>query len=301
MKTKSKMLVGLLVASLMVMSATAVRAQAIAVPSWVPKNIPGWTMIFNGTATAGVTIGKADLVVSTWAQLFIKNDSTTLQGVAGVMGIEYSEDFFSKALSASAKATIQTYSTIVGKEFTGNTVWDAFFYVAGTVGAAIGTVTDETSKIPTATGAFSLNISFGAYADFYLLFAFKGKYAMMAFAMNFEYSLAQIQSYLASASTAIKTWVEAYMTFLQTTYGTIMTLFAGLSTASDPEPESASGSISPTAPVAETTPAQVNEVGGAYMTALPGGIPGYPVLLVGIASFFAVLVIVQKKRKAIVV
>ncbi len=304
---KYKMLVGLLVASLVLTSTTTVQAQTISVPAWVSSttNIAGWNMVYNGSLTADLDLASTK-VKTNWTQLFIKNSSTTVLGIVGVVTIEYTEDFFSKTIANldTFKTTLATYFPSL-PAFTGTTVWDFFNWTMGLIAGAMGTVTvNEKNNIPNANGAFSLNLTTFGEGSFYLLYAYKGTYAMMVFAMNFEWDLSTLWGYYEAGNTAIQTWFNTYVVYLVSAFGTIMTAFAnmatGLGVASIPA-TAGLGSITPTAGGnVETSSSDVNALANAFAGALPGGIPGYPVLLVGIASLFAVLVIVQKKRKAIV-
>ncbi len=301
---KYKTLIGLLVMSLVLTSTTTVRAQALSVPSWVPAKIEGWTKVYNGTigSSYDLDLGSANIVKSNWSEIYLKNTSTSISGIVGVLTYEYTQDFFSKAVPAEVKTALAAYSGTIGSTFTGNTIWDMFQWIMGLIGGyGVGTVTDEKANVPNAQGAFSLNLTGFLEGNFYLLYAYKANFAMMVFAMNFEWTLSTLWNFYETDDMAIRTWFDSYVGFLVTAFGSIMTAFAGIATGLGMSsiPETAGGSITPTADV-QTSEQDVNSLGNSFAGSLPGGIPGYPVALIGIASLFAVLFIVQKKRKAIV-
>ncbi len=302
---KYKMFVGLLVASLVLTSATTVRAQTLAVPSWVPAKIDNFTMVYNGSLVSGLQLGTTDIVKSNWTQLYIKNDSTSLLGVVGVLTMEYTQDFFSKPVPALIKYGLSMGAFSGLPTFTGTSTWDLFFWMMGLISTGNNetAVVDEKASVPNAMGAFSFNVSCSSEWNFYMLYAYKAQFAMMVFAMDFHWNLTDMMMHYEAADGQIKSWFESYVGLLVAAFGSIMTVFAtlasGLGMAS--LPEIAGGSITPTGTTDVPTSEQdVNTLGNSYAGSLPGGIPGYPVALIGIASLFAVLFIVQKKRKAIV-
>ncbi len=299
------MLVGLLVICLVFMGTTTVHGQALTPPAWVPTAVSGWTLAYNNYTYSLLDIGS-DNVVSNWTQIWFKNVSNVVQGAVGVVSFEYKEDYFSKAVPDTVKRII----SIAGAggyglpAFSGSTMWDLFKWMMGAIGStdAIGFM-DQKGNVTGADGAFSVNVTVGG-SNFYLLYAYRNKYATMIFALSVDQTLHDW--YLQGNSTQMNAFLGNFVTLLVSAFSTIMTLMTWIATF-DPSVGAApsiadiipTGGIVPTA-ANPSSPQDVNTFADSYVALFPGGIPGYPVLLVTIASFFAVLVIVQKKRKAII-
>jgi hypothetical protein len=290
----------MLVICLVLTGTSTVHAQGIAVPAWVPTKVTGWNLAYNSTLTGELDVG-GDNVVTNWTQLWFKNDTGVIAGVVGVVSFEYKEDYFGKAVPVAVKnAFAAGYSGLPA--FTGNTVWDLFEWMMTMVGNSMGSgIIDQKGNITGSDGAFSLNLTGGL--NFYLLYAYRNKFAMMIFAMTLD---EQIDDWVtAENKAALNGFMGTFVTVLVAAFASIMTLMtyigtldASLASAPDVAAIAPTGDILPTA--GATSETEVRSFGTAYIGQLPGGIPGYPVFLVGIASLFAVLFIVQKKRKAIV-
>ncbi len=301
---KHKTLYGLFVVTLFLTSVTStVRAQATLVPSWVPKTVGDWNLAYNGTFASGALALGNNKMKSNWTQVWFKNTSTILDAVVGVVTIEYTEDFFGKQIQSGWKSLINAWGTIRGlPEFNGTTNWDLFKWLLKEVTGAVSAVFTEES-ISGATDAVSFNFTSAGYGAFYFLVAYRGTYISMVFALNFPtdfWTWLNAKNY----TTMYNNWVKPYADKIATGFSTLLSAFL-LLVGNVPELGAADALIEPTGSIVptqsvETSQQNVNNFAGIYMGLLPGGIPGYPLLLVGIASFFAVLFIVQKKHKTIV-
>ncbi len=292
------MLVGLLVTCLVLTSTTTVHGQALTPPAWVPQTVNGWTLAYNNSTELGFNIG-GDHVVSNWTQIWIKNNSNTVESVVGVVNFEYDKDYFSQAIPSTVKAIISLAGAggLGLPAFNGSTMWDVMKWAVQGIGINGDNYADETGKITGATGAFSLNITVGG-SNFYLLFAYRNQYAMMIFAISVDQTITT--SMATNNWLALKTLFNNFANLIVVAFGILTNAIVFLATF-DPNLGAApttAGNIVPTV-ANPSTPQDVNSFANSYIPLFPGGIPGYPVLLIGIASFFTVFVIVQKKRKAI--
>lgn len=298
---KSKIFVGLFVTCLVITSATTVHGQALTPPSWVPQQVTGWNVAYNNYTVGLLDVGGNN-VKSNWTQIWFKNTSSVIEGVVGVVSFEYNDNYFGKAVPNAIKTAL-AYGYSGLPAFTGNTVWDLFEWMMKLVADGMGTtITDEKANIAGADGAFSLNMT--GSLNFYLLYAYRNTFAMMIFAMTVDQ---QVDDWAQSENFgAMNLFMGDFVSLLVSAFSSIMTMMtyiAGIDPSLGAAPAVAdivpTGDITPTAGGA-TSEQDVNNFANSYVQLFPGGIPGYPVALIGIASLFAVLVIVQKKRKAIV-
>ncbi|HME51525.1 MAG TPA: hypothetical protein VKM55_04865 [Candidatus Lokiarchaeia archaeon] len=291
MKKSIPIIVGLLAFGMVFASFT--RASALSPPSWVPTTVSGWTLGYQGPLNnTGLEINSSAIkVVSNWTQVWYQGASSSVDGIVGVVAMQYDQDYFSKQLSPTVKTALQ----LLNSTFTGTTVWDALAYFM----SYIGPVTDEKANIAGASGAISVNLTWGLGASFYLLYAYAGPKAMCIFGMFVNSTF--IDDVNANLTDSIYTYIRPYFSLISTAFGSFLTIFAelGISSmqpAAEIAPATSAGTPTSTSVVKTFASSYVQQVAASN----GGATPGYAVGIVGAMTAIAVFLIVRKKKMAVV-
>jgi len=309
MKGKAILVISLMLGA-MVASSSFARAAVIQAPSWVPNKVAGWDLVYNstiqppslGNITFDLGTGLAIPIVSNWTQMWIKNDSTA--GVTGTLAtadLEFDKDYFSQPLNATLKAAINKFMP-TGQSFTGNTVWDLFFWIMnstftnnGEESGVDASFSDETKNITGAMGACSFNMSAGG-TNLYVLFAYSGKYAMIITSLDIPASLSE---WLSSDDLAdMGTFMQLYVGLIVYMFVIILGTFATINNAQIPSTSAIIPRSATTAPTStKTSKDDVKAFASTFVsTATPPTVPAYPLFMLGAFGVVGVALVVRKRK-----
>lgn len=308
MKKRIPLIVSLLAFGMVFASVSRASATTLSPPSWVPSTVSGWTLGYNGTLASAYNISIPDVkVVSNWTQVWYELSSSTVNGIIGVIDIQYAKDYFSQTLSSKALsviAEIEVADPKLGK-FTGSTAWDFLAWIMNIISIdGDGTnATDETSNIAGSTHAVSLNLTFGA-ANFYLLYAYAGPEAMCVFGLTVKADFSSL------SSTAMYTYTQDYLYTIYTLFSIFLFITADFGVMSSGI--LATTAVTPQSVIAPATKATtatnettVNNFASTYVTAVAAtnnsgsSLPGYVIPIVGITAVIAVFLIYRKKKMVV--
>jgi len=309
MKGKAILVISLMLGA-MVASSSFARAAVIQAPSWVPNKIAGWNLVYNATLNTSALFG-ADLdfgstnLVSNWTQMWIKNDSTNgITGTLATADLEYDQDYFSQPVNA----TLKTYLAKVnmgGVTFSGNTIWDLFFWMMNSTFSSQDTdagisaaFSDETKNITGAMGACSFNMTAGG-VNIYVLMAYSGKYTMIITSLDIPASLTDWLS--ADDTDLIGNFVQTYVMAIVTMFVLILSIFTNLNKLAGELPSTSAvvpPHVAATAPPStKTSKDDVKAFAITFVsTATPPAVPAYPLFALGVFGIIGVAIIARKRK-----
>jgi hypothetical protein len=219
--------------------------------------------------------------------MWVQNSSDVLQGVVGVVDLQYSTNVYGAPLSSNAKAFFQ----LLNSSFTGTTVWDALTFIfVNFLGGQ-----DVTSQITGASGAVAINWTDEGFG-LYLLFAYAGPKVMIIFSLGLDPTV--LEWIGSNATSEINSWFYTYVGYIGVAFAGIASSIAELGVSS------ITPQIHTSTEAALTNSSVLFSFANTYVPAAapPSTTPGYSVPLVAAMAatgMVAVVVITRKGRSKV--
>jgi hypothetical protein len=153
--------------------------------------------------------------------MWVQNSSDVLQGVVGVVDLQYSTNLYGEPLSSNGKAFMQDLNS----SFTGTTVWDAVSFIFENYLNG----QDVTSQISGASGAIAINWTEEGFG-LYLLLAYAGAKVMVIFSLALDPTVLDWLG--TNATSEINSWFYTYVGYIGFAFAGIATSIAELGTSS---------------------------------------------------------------------